>query len=98
MNELQRLLQQCLKQEKMTSVVNEIVSLGVELTANTNRTSEMYGSVSNTGQEHNQHQQRLVYEQLIDMHFERLVNENAQLKVKLYMSELEDKSSIPPNQ
>lgn len=73
----------------MTSVVNEIASLGMEFATTTTTTAKTSAKYGDGEQIAFPQQKRLIYEQLIDMQFERLVSENAQLKVRLHLLELQ---------
>lgn len=101
--ELQSMLQAALQREKMATMVREISAVGEDIltsttshvvpsttTTATDRTAT-FTSRPEGGQSSQAHSFLSftdVYEQLIDMQFERLVSENAALKIKLKMAEL----------
>lgn len=93
--ELQSMLQAALQREKMATMVREISAVGEDiLTSTTSHVvpSSTTASGPEGGGQSSQANSFLsfadVYEQLIDMQFERLVSENASLKIKLKMAEL----------
>lgn len=81
--ELQSMLEQSLKREKMASMAREISTVGSDVLRTTTTTTSELKTTSESLMSATE-----VYEQLIDMQFERLVCENAQLKIKLKMSQL----------
>lgn len=93
------MLQASLQREKMATIYREISAVGEDiLTSTTSRvvpsttTKRATTSRAEEGGQSSQANSFLsftdVYEQLIDMQFERLVSENAALKIKLKMAEL----------
>lgn len=67
----------------MASMAREISTVGSDVLRTTTTTTSELKTTSESLMSATE-----VYEQLIDMQFERLVSENAQLKIKLKMSQL----------
>lgn len=67
----------------MASMAREISTVGSDVLRTTTTTTSELKTTSESLMSASE-----VYEQLIDMQFERLVSENAQLKIKLKMSQL----------
>ena len=102
MQQLQLYLQQSLRREKLASMINEVVVVGADILNSTAATNELTKTTMTSGtienSDLNSHfryslpegvlSASEIYEQLMDMQFERLISENAALKVKLKMSEL----------
>lgn len=81
--ELQQMLERSYQRERMASIMEEVTGVAGHIlgdgTSTTSQPSTMLLSPEG------------VYEQLLDMQFERLLAENAQLKVRLTVARLQQK-------
>jgi len=99
--ELQSMLAASLRREKLASMCNEVAVVGGDILTTTGTSEEEGGREEDPAHHHQNRYQGMelttgsglltaaeVYDHLIDMQFERLVSENAQLKIRLKMTEL----------
>ncbi|KAI2806687.1 hypothetical protein BLOT_008644 [Blomia tropicalis] len=107
--ELQKMLEQSIRREKLASMIKEVSVVGADLIEATSNIE-----IETTSNAHDQDDPTIsekgintissqimsseeIYEQLIDMQFQRLVSENATLKVRLKMAELEAPNNASAN-
>lgn len=103
------MLEQSIRREKLASMIKEVSVVGadlieatsnIEIETTSNAHDQDDPTISEKGINTISSQimsSEEIYEQLIDMQFQRLVSENATLKVRLKMAELEAPNNASAN-